>query len=351
MQFIKSIISFVRNILSFAFKTKVRAIITLAIIALLGFLIYQQFLKKKPTETTMVKKTSFEESITASGQIKSHQEATLNFPDSGKLAWIRVKEGDKVRKWQGVMGMDARDLNARMTAAYYDYLAADANAKEIEDEVKDHDDDENFEQKNKRVAAQTARDKAYDTWQAATRDLQDATLVSPFEGIVTNLTVNAPGDTINTTDGVTILNTNALYFEVEVDEIDFVNVKEGQVAKVKLDAYPDTTFKGSVENIKKFGVETLGGGINILVEIEFDSMEENIIYGLKGETDIIISKKDEALVIPREYITYERDKSYVDVKENGKVDKREIQLGASSGESVEVIEGLEEGEEISIQVE
>jgi RND family efflux transporter MFP subunit len=351
VQIIKSIINIIRSIFSFVFKTKVRTIISLAVIAVLGFLFYQQFIKEKPTKTALVQRKTLKESITTSGQVKTHQEATLNFPDKGKLAWVNVRQGDKVRKWQGLMGMDARDLDANMTAAYYDYLAADANAKEIEDEVKDHDDDENFEQKNKRVAAQTARDKAYDTWQAAIRDLRDATLVSPFNGIVTEVTTKSPGDTISTADGVTVLNTDTLYFQAEVDEIDFTKAEKGQEAEVLLDAFPGRTFKGVVDQVGKVGVETLGGGINILVDIELESFEENIIYGLKGESEIILGRKDDALVIPREYIIYEKDKSFVNVKVNRKLKKKEVVLGVSNGDYLEVAEGLDEGQEIHIRDE
>src|SRR3989344_4147556 len=102
------------------------------------------------------------QTLTLSGKIAAEREAKLRFLSAGKLGYVKVKEGDIVKKGQALMGMDSRDLAAAETAAYYRYVAADANAKEAEDLVRGDDKDETFAQKNDRVAAQTARDKAYE---------------------------------------------------------------------------------------------------------------------------------------------------------------------------------------------
>ncbi len=349
MPVIKSIFSLIRKIFAFAFKTRRRAIISLIIIIVLGYFGYRQFFAKKGVKTATVSRETFEETVSASGKVKAYDMATLNFFSTGKLAWVGVKEGDSVRKWQGLMGLDTTELNAAATAAWYNYLAADANAKEVEDTVKDHDNDETFTQKNLRVSAQTARDKAWDAWRVAQKALKDATLVTPISGVVVNLTANLPGDTVTLTDGITIVNPDSIYFQAEVDEIDYSKVREGQEVKLKLDAFPDKVFKGKVTKIAHQGVETSGGGINILVDIEFDPQGEKVIPSLNGEADFLISKKENALVIPKEYVIYKEGKTFVDVKEGRRVKEVEIELGFSSTDNAEVTKGLEEGQSILLQ--
>ena len=79
-----------------------------------------------------VEKQDVVDSLTVSGKVTARRLAQLNFPVSGKLAFVRVEEGDEVTKGEWLMGLDTGDLKASETKAWYSYLAADANAKELD---------------------------------------------------------------------------------------------------------------------------------------------------------------------------------------------------------------------------
>src|SRR3989344_4329080 len=181
-----------------------------------------------PVKTYTVARGDVKDVIVASGEIVAGKTANLRFPATGKLAFINVSEGDVVRKGQALLGMDRTDLSSAEMEAYYRYLAADAYAKKIEDSVKGHDSDETYTQRNDRIAAQTARDIAYDNWREAQRDARDAILVSPISGVVTQITVSTVGATVTATDGITIADPQTGYFAAEVDEADVGRVAVGQ---------------------------------------------------------------------------------------------------------------------------
>src|SRR3989339_2128935 len=109
------------------------------------------------------------EVLTISGEIKADKSASLTFPSSGKVSFVGVKEGDEVKRGQVLAYLDLGDLQAGETKAYYTYLAYDAAAKKVEDDMKGKGASENFLEKSTRVTAQTNRDIAYDAWLTAKR--------------------------------------------------------------------------------------------------------------------------------------------------------------------------------------
>jgi len=50
----------------------------------------------------VVKKKDLLESVSASGKVEAEEEAVLTFQTSGRLAWVGVKEGDRVEQWQAI---------------------------------------------------------------------------------------------------------------------------------------------------------------------------------------------------------------------------------------------------------
>lgn len=280
------------------------------------------------------------ESITVSGKIAAEKQATLTFPAAGKLSYVNVKPGDSVKAGQWMAALDTGDLQAAVTKAWYSYLAADANAKEVEDSVKGHDKDETYVQKNDRVAAQTARDSAYESWLSANRAVQLAVLKSPFVGMVTEVTVSASGDTVGITDGITVVDPETLYFDTEVDETDFGKIKIGQRVIVKLDAYEDMEFEGTVTRMG-FATRLSDSGATV-IPIRISIVADGLRVGLNGDAELILSEKNNVLTLPIEAVN------------DGQVETAggemvAVKTGIESDEDIEVVSGLSEGDKIIVK--
>ena len=84
------------------------------IFLVIGYIIYQkttsaQAISKKES-TFVVKKQDLEESLTLSGKVDADEHAVLRFQTSGMMSWVGVKEGDYVKKYQGLATLDQREL-------------------------------------------------------------------------------------------------------------------------------------------------------------------------------------------------------------------------------------------------
>jgi HlyD family secretion protein len=291
-------------------------------------------------ELATVERRDIELTLIASGKIAVDRQATLNFLSPGKLAYVNVQEGQLVSRGQTLMGLNIGDLRAAETAAYYNYLSADANAKQVEDDLKGKDTTETFAEKNERVAAQTARDKAYDAWLTARRAVSNANLFSPFNGVVTEVTAQAVGDTVGVMDGVTVVDPSSLYFEIEIDESDLGRVKTGMSVEITLDAYDGESFFGTISDIGFSSRLSDSGATVFPAKIRFSSSDINKFrLGMNGDAEMVLEQIENTLALPVESVS----DSQVVLPNN---ETKEVKTGFEGDDYVQIVEGLNEGDQV-----
>jgi multidrug efflux pump subunit AcrA (membrane-fusion protein) len=118
-----------------------------------------------------------------------------------------------------------------------------------------------------------------------------------------------------------------------VDEVDIVKLKIGQRALIVLDAYPNRVFEAKVSKIYPKKDER---SQTFKVEALFSKSPPTLYPGLSGEGNIIIEQKEDALVIPKEYLIND---SLVET-ETGRV---KIRAGLQDLDRVEVLSGIDAG--------
>lgn len=327
------------------YLTRRNIIIAVVVLAVAGIVWHKHASDQKAAasvQTVIVTRKDIQEDLSVSGTVKAEKSASLTFPASGKLAYVNVTSGDSVRWGQALAGLDLGDLQAQQRIAYNRLSAANANAQQVEDDVKGHDNNETFAQKNERVAAQSARDIAYDTWLASERAVNNANLYAPFDGIVTGVSVNTPGDTVGITDGVSVVDPTSLDFEIQIDESDLGKVKEGAVVQVKLDAYADKTFAGNLSQIG-FVSQTSSTGANVYpAKVKFSPEDVKLLrVGMNGDAKIILGEVKNVLTLP------------IDSVIDGKVrlaDKAQtkvtVQTGLEGDNDVEIKSGVTLGQKV-----
>jgi HlyD family secretion protein len=299
--------------------------------------------KAEEIQTTQVKRQDIKSTVSASGVLNGKESVNLKFKVGGKLAYLEVSEGDEVSQGERIAGLDTQDLAIRLRQAELNFIAKDATAKRVEDEVKGHDADENFEQKEDRVNAQTARDSAFDSQNEARRAFQDATLYSPIAGTITHVTV-VEGQNISSADGIVqIVDFSEMYFDAEVDEADIAKVSLGQNAEVTLNSYEDRIFTGVIEEISKFTKTVSSGATVIVVRIKLDTPGVNLIQNLNGQASIISQQVSNVLSIPQEAL---KDEDTVVIKEGDKYKEVTVKTGLESDIDIQITEGLQEGQEV-----
>lgn len=324
------------------------------VVLLVAFLIFRKATSLPAgVETYTVDRQDLSTGFSANGQVKAKKSVDLRFFSPGKIAWINVSKGDKVKAWQGVAGLDTVSLNALYQQSLNNYRNYQAAADSTLDSVQSHSSDETFADRATRTSAEVNRDNAYDAILAAKDNLKNAVLVSPIAGVVVETSDIIPGMNLSSSDlptkFVRITDLNSLYFEADVDEVDYSKVAMGQDATVTIDAYPDKSCDGKVSYVGQDGQKTSGGVVSIPTEITLNNCDLNLVSQLNGQANFISNKVDNVLVIPKKYIVIQNGENFVWKQVGASAKDKQlvaVKLGSSSSTDVEVTEGLSEGDTI-----
>jgi len=163
------------------------------------------------------------------------------------------------------------------------------------------------------------------------------------EGYITERLIEM-GDKVNANQQVyTIEDFRPLLIRVFVPTSDAIKLTPGMDSEVTTDIIPGAMFPGEVKLINpRIDVQT--GTVKVTVEIDDETLR--LKPGMFVEVRIVIGMKEDVLVIPRKAILYKQNKTYVFVTERGQATQREVSLGLTEEDHVEVTDGLAEGEAI-----
>lgn len=305
---------------------------------------------KDMTSAEVARKT-LESEVSANGKVAAHKAVDLKFNLPGKLAWMGVKEGDRVKRYQAVAAMDKRLLQKDLVTSLASYKGTFLDFRTThEDTYKDQVITELIQRELDK--SQFGLDKAVLAVEVKDIVAKEATLVSPIEGSVVATNELITGINLSATDlekkTIRVVDMGTIYFNAQVDEVDYGKVKLGQEARVEIDAYPEQSCRGEVTKIASEGRESSGGVVTIPIEITLHDCELKLVPGLSGEAKLVISKTEEALVLPKKYVVREKGEDYVFVegKSYAKREKRKVKVGASTASEVQIVEGVGAGERV-----
>ncbi|HIF72003.1 MAG TPA: HlyD family efflux transporter periplasmic adaptor subunit [Dehalococcoidia bacterium] len=251
---------------------------------------------------------------------------------------------------QEVVESAAEDIVGTVNDIDISALAATLAEKiELENELEDTlaalDDLDTLEIKLATVAVNSASTQLDN----AKFELAASNLLAPFDGVISSISVEV-GDPVNrSTATIDILDPNVVTIEGSVDEIDVLSLRIGDTVAVVLDALPDQTLEGVIEEI--------GDGVNQQGVIEFPLTilltppdEIDLIEGLSATATIVLNQIDNALLIPLQAVSGSFTQPSVDVVNADGFTTTPITLGASDDFWVIVEDGLVEGQQVLMTV-
>jgi HlyD family secretion protein len=187
------------------------------------------------------------------------------------------------------------------------------------------------------------------------RQMKEATIYAPFEGVVA-MVLAKEGDIVPSPSYapqiiVQITDPDSLELLIDVDEIDIPLVETGQTAVVEVDALQDTIIAGRVTAVYPVPTE-VGGIVLFKVRIGLETPEDaGIKVGMSASADIVSEEHTGVLIIPSRAIgKNDQGRVVVKVKADDKIQEREIEVGLDDGLKAEVINGLNEGETVVVEV-
>lgn len=326
--------------------SKFRIFVILVIVASVAVFGYRSFVVKdnKRTRTAKVARGDIRQEMILSGKIEAREHARLTFLSSGKLDYIGVSEGQRVKKGEVLARLDAASAYQALLQAESDLRRYQATLDRIYDEIKGHDNDETFAQREERTIAESNKDKAYRAYLIAKNNLANLSLRAPFDGIVTSLTYPFGG--INTSlaeSQIEIVNPETVYFSALADQVEVVSLKVGQKAKVVLDSFPQRELDGEIEFIG-YTPKSGEGGIVYEVRVKLTGLIDikEVRIGMSGDARFVIDEKVDVLYVPPSFINVDANGKYIKV---GNANHKEyIETGLGGEEKIEIKGNIKEGD-------
>lgn len=295
--------------------------------------------------------------LTASGSLAAHRQANLKFQSAGRLAWVGVREGDRVGQWQAIASLDRRSLEKNLQKELNDYLKTRWDFQDNRDTYGVTTD--NLDKHTLTAAARRVLEKSQFDLNSSVLDVEIqtvakefATVLAPFSGIVAELAQPAAGVNVSLTDPIaTVIDPTSMYFSAEIDELDIAGVLPGQSTQLTLDAYPDEPLDTTVSEIGFSPITLSGGGTGFEVKFSLPVANDALRYklGMNGDAAIVLAEKPSALVLPLEAVVMRDDLVMVQQQVGDELVEKEIRTGLETDEYIEVTGGLSEGDTVVVR--
>jgi HlyD family secretion protein len=185
---------------------------------------------------------------------------------------------------------------------------------------------------------------------ALRKKIEDSTLKSPVRGQIVEIKKRAGEQVLSGGQDTVFVVLPTVSFGIEADiyEEDIVKMEIGNAVSISLVAFPDQSFSGKVVSIDP-AEKMIDGVVYYEVLIGFDEVPENIKSGMSADIVITSLTKENVLLIPERAVLENNGGVSAEVLTDGKVSEKTIEIGLESDDMVEVISGLEEGEEVIMQ--
>jgi cobalt-zinc-cadmium efflux system membrane fusion protein len=305
--------------------------------------------------TTAVTREQLSQALTLAGEISADpdQIASISSPAAGRIEEVKIKEGEAVKKGQVLVTLRVPEIGrvrSTYAATSAKASAARANAQRVTDLLgkglasEQEALDAKAEAASLEVEAASLKDQLGAIGAGASGAFSIA-LRAPLAGVVVmrNAVIGQPVSPEQTLGTIAAL--DEVWFLGRVFEKDLGRLQVGAAAEVRLNAYPNERFLGSVEYL---GQQVDPNARAITARVRLKNRENLLRIGLFGSAQISLGASEPGtarLVVPRSAITEIAGKPVVFVKEAAdEFELHSVTLGQEAPGKVEVLEGLREGE-------
>jgi RND family efflux transporter MFP subunit len=325
-----------------------------------------------PTQTFTV--------LNASGYVVAQRKAAVSSKATGRLEWLGVEEGSRVKRNEVIARLEDRDVKAGSEQAAANLESAHSSLAQARAELQDAM--LNYSRSKDLLAKGFVAQMDYDTAEARYRRAQAAvsgaesaikaaeaafratevaveyTLIrAPFDAVV--LTKDADVGDIVTPFGaavnaraavVTIADLSSLQVEADVSESNLAKVKVGQPCELQLDAFPDQRFKGAVHMIVPTADRSKA---SVMVKVLFQERDLRILPEMSAKVAFLEREAAPGEELPRialnpKAVVAREGGHAVFLVEGDRVKEVPVRLGGKIGDMIEALEGVRPGDKVVV---
>lgn len=164
-----------------------------------------------------------------------------------------------------------------------------------------------------------------------------------FNGVITKVSVVEGATAAQGMELFTLQNTDKVDVSVNISKYDYDKVKEGQSADITV---AGKSYEGEVTSVSHVATQNEKGASLIAADIRIKNPDEDIFLGVDAKVTIHAEEAENVVVLPSEVVNIGKEGSFCYVLENGIITRKDITTGISSDEYVEVLDGIQEGDEV-----
>src|SRR5437667_3681854 len=305
------------------------------LLLIIGLFVASKREKPIPVMTEKAIRRTILQTVSATGKIQPETEVKISPEVAGEIIELPVQDGMQVKKGDLLVKIKPdsykallEQQEAAISAARTTNLKQKATMMKSEHDFKRAEDlfGKKLISEQEYNAAEAADDVAKNTYESSLHEIERAqasssqardqlsktTIYSPMDGTITVLNSKLGERLVATnqfagTEVMRVADLSHMQAVVDVNENDVVNVKLGDKASVKIDAYADRKFKGVVQQIANTG-KTTGAGTqeevtNFEVKIRINDHDVALRPGLSCTADIETNVVKDAVAVPMQSVT------------------------------------------------
>lgn len=303
--------------------------------------------------------------ISANGYVVARTKASVSARILGRLEYMGVTEGSVLQKGDIIARLESADYEAALLAALATVKQFEAQLAQAQRDLarsrrlSDENviSDSELEDAATNVDVVTAQlESARARARLAEVNLDNTRVRAPFDGTVLRkdaevgemVAPSSAGGGLTRTAIATMADLATLEVEVDVNEAYIAQIDNAQAARITLDAYTDTSFAGRVRQVVPTADRQKA---TVMVKVSILDRDPRILPEM-GAKVVFLRDEDEAAVaaaprrvrVPAAAVVRTEDGAIVWVVQEDRVSRREIEVGPSNGDQIEVRRGLKGGE-------
>lgn len=304
--------------------------------------------------------------LTASGYVVAQQKAAVASKGTGRLEYLGVQEGDRVKKGQLIARLEDQDVMAALAKARADLQLARADSEDTHRTLERQTtlyksgliskaELDGADARYKRVLASIMSAQAAVT--SAEVALENTRIRAPFDGTV--LTKNAdvgevvaPFGAASNSRGavVTMADMSSLEVEADVSESNITRVKIDQPTEIVLDAYPEVRYQGYVNKIVPTADRAKA---TVLTKVRFKERDERVLPEMSAKVTFLSAELDKEratappkLTVPLSAVVNRNGTDVVLLVRDGVLTEMPVKTGERIGTRIEIREGPVQGDQV-----
>jgi len=205
---------------------------------------------------------------------------------------------------------------------------------------------------------QIRRDRAENAMNQAESNAGKMSIASPISGMAVLRSIWKGNNMSEVQEGeevrsgmpiVDVVNPDTMRVRAKVNQADINELGVGQAVRIGLDAYPDLSFTGRVAQISPLASRSVLSPTvrTFVVIVEIHGSHPKLMPDLTASLDVELAREARALVVPRDAIRKDKDRTIVRVQRGSSFHDQPVTVGALSAHEAVITAGLEEGAVVS----